>query len=130
MKHTMELKFPTLTMYQATAHVLDDTPTVISVGRFCIDSGFSFHWPANSENPYVETPWDRSFTLKWTTISHTFAMSRRHIDGLLKPRPRRPLKQRGSYRVSKDGTLSLIIPKTCSLPTVWVGAHRKNAYDR
>jgi hypothetical protein len=56
-KYELELHVPSLSQFQITAHILDDTPSVLSIGRFCIDNGFSFHWPANSETPYFETPW-------------------------------------------------------------------------
>ncbi len=39
-----------------TAHVLDSTPPVISVGRLCIDHKYEFYWPPGSKNPYFITP--------------------------------------------------------------------------
>jgi hypothetical protein len=31
---------------------LVDSPDVLSIGRRCVDEGFSFHWPAGSSEPY------------------------------------------------------------------------------
>ena len=35
--------------------ILDDTPSVLSVGRRCLDGGYSFHWPS-FRTPYFVTP--------------------------------------------------------------------------
>ena len=37
------------------ALLLQSTPPVISVGERCMNYGYSFHWPAWSEAPYLET---------------------------------------------------------------------------
>ena len=35
------------------AVILDDSPCAISLGRFCIDHGYSFYWPRGSTAPYL-----------------------------------------------------------------------------
>ena len=37
------------------AYVLDSTPAVISVGKRCMNMGYSFHWPSG-KNPYLICP--------------------------------------------------------------------------
>ena len=37
------------------ALLLDDTPTVVSVGKFCMDYGFGFYWPPNTA-PFLIAP--------------------------------------------------------------------------
>ena len=47
---------PNLDEGQFDALLLESTPNVISVGQRCVDYGYSFHWPAWSEEPYLESP--------------------------------------------------------------------------
>ena len=42
------------------AHVLEDTPSVLSVGKRCMDEGFTFTWPMGS-HPLCSTATERSF---------------------------------------------------------------------
>ena len=37
------------------AYVLDSTPAVISVGKRCMNMGYSFHWPSG-KNPFLVCP--------------------------------------------------------------------------
>ena len=37
------------------ALLLDDTPTVVSVGKFCMEYGCSFYWPPNTL-PFLMSP--------------------------------------------------------------------------
>ena len=41
-----------------TIHVviLPNTPNVVSLGRLCVERGFSFWWPAHSKSPVFTTP--------------------------------------------------------------------------
>ena len=52
----MDISFPTLNKAKLVAHVLDDTPAVISIGKLCMEEGYAFHWPVASDMPYFETP--------------------------------------------------------------------------
>ena len=36
--------------------ILKSTPAVLSVGRRCVEEGYSFHWPAFSNEPYMIAP--------------------------------------------------------------------------
>ena len=36
-------------------YLLPNTPSVLSIGKRCMEEGYSFYWPAN-EQPYLETP--------------------------------------------------------------------------
>ena len=33
----------------AQAHILEDTPSVISMGKRCVDLGYSFIWPSEED---------------------------------------------------------------------------------
>ena len=52
----IKLLFPQLGQKAIVAHLLDSTPAVVSVGRFCIQHGYAFHWPMGSKYPYFESP--------------------------------------------------------------------------
>ena len=54
--NTLAIKFSALGDNELVAHVLDDTPPVISIGRICMTRGYSFHWPSSSQRPYFESP--------------------------------------------------------------------------
>ena len=47
----VELDFDTFNE-PAKAHVLDDTPSVLSLGKRCMEQGYTFVWPSGRE-PYM-----------------------------------------------------------------------------
>ena len=47
----VDLEFDTFNE-PATAHVLDDTPSVLSLGKRCMEQGYTFVWPSGRE-PYM-----------------------------------------------------------------------------
>ena len=50
------IQFPGMQPDELMAHVLDDTPPVISVGALCQRYGYGFYWPSCSDYPYFEMP--------------------------------------------------------------------------
>ena len=52
----IKIRFLGLSHGELEAHVLDDTPPVISMGALCQREGYAFHWPHGSERPYFVTP--------------------------------------------------------------------------
>ena len=56
---------------QIAPYTLSDTPAVLSVGRRCVEEGYSFIWKA-SETPYLETlTGDRVLLFDWQGTSLT-----------------------------------------------------------
>ena len=47
----------------AEPYVLDSTPDVLSVGRRCVEDGYTFVWKPCSLNPTITTPNGRLVTL-------------------------------------------------------------------
>ena len=41
----------------AEAHILEDTPSVISMGKRCVDLGYSFVWPTGKNSFHVRPQW-------------------------------------------------------------------------
>lgn len=48
-------------------HVVQKSPDVLSMGRRCVEDGYSFHWPVGSSSPYFVTPNGDTVTL---TVDH------------------------------------------------------------
>jgi hypothetical protein len=45
-------------------YILEDSPDVLSIGRRCVDEGFSFHWEAGSLAPYFVDQFGKRITLE------------------------------------------------------------------
>lgn len=45
-------------------YVMTDSPDVLSTGRWCIDQGYDFHWPAHDSKPLFITPLGKTLTLE------------------------------------------------------------------
>ena len=50
----------------ANVHVLDDTPSVISMGKRCMDHGYSFVWPSGKD-PYLVDKNANIVKLRWSS---------------------------------------------------------------
>ena len=61
--HKINIAFPSLTDDALVAHVLDDTPPVVSVGRLCMKYNYAFYWP-RGEKPYFVRPSGQRITLE------------------------------------------------------------------
>merc|ERR1711972_512047 len=60
--HKINIAFPSLSDEALVAHVLDDTPPVVSIGRLCMKHNYPFYWP-KGEQPYFVRPAGQRITL-------------------------------------------------------------------
>ena len=67
----------------AKAHVLDDTPSVLSLGKRCMEQGYSFVWPSGRD-PYMINSDGEKIKMKVRDLIHYVYLGEGDY------RPRRP----------------------------------------
>ena len=53
---TIGLEFDAIGEQEIRPYVLEDAPDLISIGRRCLEMGYSFHWPSGSKSPFFVLP--------------------------------------------------------------------------
>ena len=53
--YTVAIRFPHVSEDETVARVLDDTPAVISIGKWCVENDYLFVWDGKRK-PYFQSP--------------------------------------------------------------------------
>ena len=53
---TIGLEFEAIGEQEIRPFVLENAPDLISIGRRCLEMGYSFHWPSGSKSPFFVLP--------------------------------------------------------------------------
>ena len=64
------------------AVILDNSPCAISLGRYCQDLGYSFHWPRGSDHPYMVN--SAGHRVNFTAVNYVpYVDSHGEVDGFV-----------------------------------------------
>ena len=115
---TIGLEFEAIGEQEIRPFVLENAPDLISIGRRCLEMGYSFHWPSGSKSPFFVLPESNQRVHLQVVDYLPYLVDEHNTEGLKAGTPTSALPVRESTPASSSSTAPGADPSTGSGPPV------------
>ena len=113
---TIGLEFEAIGEQEIRPFVLENAPDLISIGRRCLEMGYSFHWPSGSKSPFFVLPESNQRVHLQVVDYLPYLVDEHNTEGLTAGTPTSALPVRESTPASSSSTAPGADPSTGSGP--------------